>query len=120
MGVVQDRIWGIFSGHTGEGSGWNTTSLLRMGWDFELCVGSGGCREVVSGHGAWVSSVALSASGTVGVTVSGDETGVVWDLHTGGFLKVLEGHSGDVRSVVLTRHGRYTPLSPACPEAACP
>lgn len=63
---------------------------------------------MVSGHGAWVSSVALSANGTVGVTVSGDETGVVWDLHTGAFLKVLEGHSGDVRSVVLTRHGRYT------------
>jgi WD40 repeat protein len=65
-----------------------------------------GCREVLAGHGAWVSSVALAANGTVGVTVSGDETGVVWDLSSASFLKVLEGHSGEVRSVVLTRHGR--------------
>jgi hypothetical protein len=54
-----------------------------------------------------VSSVALANSGTVGITVSGDESGAVWDLTNGACLNMLEGHSGEVRSVVLTRHGRY-------------
>ena len=31
---------------------------------------------------------------------------MVWDMVKGNCLNVLEGHSGEVRSVVLTRRGR--------------
>lgn len=44
------------------------------------------------------------------MTSSGDELAVVWDLHQGNCLNVLEGHSGEVRSVLLTRRGRCKPL----------
>lgn len=48
-------------------------------------------------------------SGSQAVTSSGDELAVVWDMHQGSCLNVLEGHSGEVRSVVLTRRGRCAP-----------
>lgn len=59
-----------------------------------------------AGHGGWLTDGAISMSGSQAVTSSGDELAVVWDLHQGNCLNVLEGHSGEVRSVVLTRRGR--------------
>lgn len=53
-------------------------------------------------------------SGAQAVTSSGDELAVVWDMHQGSCLNVLEGHSGEVRSVVLTRRGRCAPSSRLC------
>lgn len=60
-----------------------------------------------SGHGGWLTDGVISASGAQAVTSSGDELAVVWDTHQGSCLNVLEGHSGEVRSVVLTRRGRW-------------
>ena len=51
------------------------------------------CRHTLEGHGGWLSDVAITYNGTRGVTVSGDELAVVWDLHSGVCLNVLEGHS---------------------------
>ena len=34
---------------------------------------------------------------------------MVWDMVKGNCLNVLEGHSGEVRSVVMTRRGRSAP-----------
>ena len=45
-----------------------------------------------------------------GVTASGDDLAVVWDLQSGSCLNVLEGHTGEVRSVVVTRRGRLASL----------
>ena len=41
------------------------------------------------------------------ITVSGDDLAVVWDVLSGSCKNVLEGHSGEVLSVVLTRRGRF-------------
>ena len=39
---------------------------------------------------------------------------MVWDMVKGNCLNVLEGHSGEVRSVVMTRRGRFAmPLIPS-------
>ena len=59
-----------------------------------------------AGHGGWLTDGAIANCGTRALTASGDELAVVWDMVKGSCLNVLEGHSGEVRSVVLTRRGR--------------
>ena len=59
-----------------------------------------------AGHGGWLTDGAIANCGTRALTTSGDELAVVWDMVKGSCLNVLEGHSGEVRSVVLTRRGR--------------
>ncbi|MCJ1428182.1 hypothetical protein MMC29_006090 [Sticta canariensis] len=68
--------------------------------------GALGCRHVLEGHSSWVSDAALAGSGSLGVTCSGDELAVAWDLADGSVLRVLDGHSDEIRSVVLTERGR--------------
>ena len=63
-------------------------------------------RHVLEGHSSWVSDAALTANGALGITCSGDELAVAWDLSDGSFLRVLEGHSAELRSTVLTERGR--------------
>ncbi len=41
------------------------------------------------------------------MTVSGDDVGIIWDAKTGQIVSLLEGHSGAIRSVVLTFLGRF-------------
>ena len=80
----------------------------------ELSVHSQGCvtqqnmKESCfrAGHGGWLTDGAIANCGTRALTTSGDELAVVWDMVKGSCLNVLEGHSGEVRSVVLTRRGR--------------
>lgn len=69
---------------------------------------------ILAGHGGWLTDGVVSMSGAQAVTSSGDELAVVWDMHQGNCLNVLEGHSGEVRSVVLTRRGRCAPTSHPC------
>ena len=64
------------------------------------------CRHVLEGHSSWVSDAALTASGHVGITSSGDELAVAWDLTQGSHLRILEGHCAEIRSTVLTERGR--------------
>ena len=66
---------------------------------------------VFAGHGGWLTDGAIANCGKRAITASGDELAVVWDMVKGNCLNVLEGHSGEVRSVVLTRRGRLVPLS---------
>lgn len=71
---------------------------------------AGRCLHVLAGHRGWVSDAALAAGGGAGVTASGDELAVVWNLARGTAVNVLAGHAGEVRSVVLTRRGRCVRL----------
>ena len=64
-----------------------------------------------AGHGGWLTDGAIANCGTRALTASGDELAVVWDMVKGSCLNVLEGHSGEVRSVVLTRRGRSASTS---------
>ena len=50
--------------------------------------------------------MALLPNASRAVTVSGDDLAVVWDLQEGKCCNVLEGHSAEASSVVLTRRGR--------------
>jgi len=70
-----------------------------------------GCRHKLEGHGSWVSDVAFDPSNESAITVAGDDLAVVWDILSGSCKNVLEGHSGEVLSVVMTRQGRsaYSP-----------
>lgn len=60
-----------------------------------------------AGHGGWLTDGAIANCGKRAITTSGDELAVVWDMVKGSCLNVLEGHSGEVRSVVMTRRGRW-------------
>lgn len=63
-------------------------------------------RHVLEGHSSWVSDAALTANGALGVTCSGDELAVAWDLRDGSFLRILDGHCAEIRAAVLTERGR--------------
>jgi WD40 repeat protein len=65
-----------------------------------------GRRHSLEGHGGWVSDVAFDPSNESAITVAGDDLAVVWDIMSGSCKNVLEGHSGEVLSVVMTRQGR--------------
>lgn len=54
-----------------------------------------------------MSDCAVHPTGDAAITVSGDDLAVVWDLISGSCRNVLEGHSGEIMSVVLTRKGRF-------------
>jgi WD40 repeat protein len=63
-------------------------------------------RTVSQGHGGWLTGVTVSHDGTVAVTTSGDELGMVWELPSGGRRHTLTGHSGEVSASILTRKAR--------------
>ena len=75
-------------------------------------------RHVLEGHSSWVSDAALTASGSLGITCSGDELAVAWDLSDGSYLRVLDGHCGEICSAVLTERGRCAKSS-LRPHLAC-
>lgn len=54
-----------------------------------------------------MSDCAVMTNNEAAITASGDDLAVVWDILHGSCTNVLEGHSGEVLSVVLTRRGRF-------------
>jgi WD40 repeat protein len=62
--------------------------------------------RILSGHVAWVNSVALTPDGRRAVSASSDGTLKVWDLESGQEIRTLRGHAGKVNSVALTPDGR--------------
>ena len=65
----------------------------------------------LQGHGGWLTGVTVSHDGTVAVTTSGDELGMVWDLPSGVRRHTLTGHSGEVSASILTRKARWAKRS---------
>ncbi|RUP44968.1 quinon protein alcohol dehydrogenase-like superfamily [Jimgerdemannia flammicorona] len=68
-------------------------------WDF----GSGECYTLC-GHTDWVNSVRIFQKTTI-VSGSDDTTIRFWDLNTRSCVRVLQGHVGQVQSVVPSMHG---------------
>ncbi len=61
---------------------------------------------LAQGHGGWLTGVTVSHDGSVAVTTSGDELGMVWGLPSGVRRHALTGHSGEVSASILTRKAR--------------
>jgi len=57
-------------------------------------------------HAEYVSSVGISADGSIVVSGSYDRTATVWDAHSGERLRIFEGHDGPVSCVWLSADGR--------------
>lgn len=64
------------------------------------------CIYTLSGHDAWVRSVALSGDGQILVSGSGDKTVKVWSTYTGELLYDLVGHTTWVRAVAISPDGQ--------------
>src|SRR6185312_9423512 len=62
-------------------------------------------REL-TGHKAWVYSVAISPDETWAASGSRDKTVKIWNLETGTCRATLQGHSNDVNSVAITPDGK--------------
>ena len=64
------------------------------------------CVQELKGHRGWIADAVLAPSQASAITVASDTLAVVWDTKAGTCTNILEGHSGEVHSVVLTRKGR--------------
>ena len=53
----------------------------------------------------------VSHDGSVAVTTSGDEQGMVWELPSGERRHVLTGHSSEVSASILTHKARCAPAN---------
>ena len=59
----------------------------------------------MTGHGSWVTTVTLSATGDRLLTSSNDTSARVWDVATGAQLTGLYGHTGAVLDARFSRTG---------------
>lgn len=86
--------------------------LLRVvtaSWDKTLRVWNGATGEtlhVLRGHTGEISSLALSADGTLAISAGDEPTVWAWDVHTGTVRLTLHGHAGWVASAALSPDGR--------------
>ncbi|MEM8545681.1 MAG: hypothetical protein AAGF66_17000 [Cyanobacteria bacterium P01_H01_bin.119] len=67
---------------------------------------TGKCRQILTGHTDWVSSVAYSPDGEWLATGSGDATIRVWQVSTGRCTRILTAHSISVSSVAFSPNGQ--------------
>ncbi len=65
------------------------------------------CLHILKGHQAWVRAIALSASGKLLVSGSGDKTVRIWSVTRGQLLHTLSGHSSWVRAVNISPDQRW-------------
>lgn len=63
--------------------------------------------NILEGHTASVTSVAISSDGSCMVTGSADESVRLWDYASGALLTTLDGHQGYVTSVAVSHDGRF-------------
>ncbi|MEB3357196.1 MAG: serine/threonine-protein kinase [Synechococcales bacterium] len=64
------------------------------------------CINTLTGHNAWVRSVAVDATGQIVVSGSGDKTVKIWSAETGKLLHDLVGHTTWVRAVAISPDGQ--------------
>ncbi|KAG2433079.1 hypothetical protein HYH02_012783 [Chlamydomonas schloesseri] len=113
--ALKGRLLFTLSGHTGRlnrvsvdpGGSWVVTAsddTTARVWDCE----TGQLKQVLEGaHSAHVTDAAITRDCSKVITVAGDGSGAVWDLASGRQEALLEGHTGEVRAVVLTQRGRF-------------
>ena len=76
-------------------------------------------------HNAHVTDAAITRDCSKVISVAGDGSGAVWDLASGRREALLEGHTGEVRAVVLTQRGEAGRRTEAgqceggCVQSAC-
>ncbi|MEL6323837.1 MAG: TIR domain-containing protein [Pseudomonadota bacterium] len=87
--------------HHFDGKSGYTFARARM----ETGVANTRLRNVFTGHGDWVTSVALTGDGRL-VTGSRDGRALLWDLETGEEIRAFTGHESWVYAVALTGDGR--------------
>ncbi len=64
------------------------------------------CLHTLSGHSAWVVSIAISPDCRTIVSGSLDDRILIWDLNTGDRLGTLIGHTNSVNSLAFSPNGR--------------
>jgi GTPase SAR1 family protein/DNA-directed RNA polymerase subunit RPC12/RpoP len=62
-------------------------------------------ERMLTGHTAWVSSVAVSPDGRWAASGSFDDTVKIWDIETGNCQATLEGHRKDINCVAFAPNG---------------
>jgi WD40 repeat protein len=62
--------------------------------------------RTLTGHGDWVSAVALSPDSRHALSGSGDRMLRLWDLRTGQLLRTFTGHEDEVKAVAMSPDGR--------------
>ncbi|MBN8634797.1 MAG: protein kinase [Anaerolineae bacterium] len=63
--------------------------------------------DVIEGHTQSLTSVALSADGTLALSTSRDRTALLWDVATGAVVRRLLGHTAVVRDAAFSPDGSY-------------
>jgi WD40 repeat protein len=63
--------------------------------------------RTLTGHGDWVSAVAVSPDSRHALTGSGDHLVRLWDLRTGQLLRTIAGHEAGVSAVSVSPDGRH-------------
>ena len=63
--------------------------------------------RTLTGHGDWVSAVAMSPDSRHALSGSGDRLLRLWDLRTGQLLRTFTGHEDEVCAVAVSPDGRH-------------
>jgi serine/threonine protein kinase len=90
-----------------------SSDLLAQHWDVSFMV------RQMTGHEAWVSSVAVTPDGQYVVSGSGDRTVRLWELATGKEVRRFTEHESAVRSVAVTPDGKFVVSGSADKRCGC-
>ncbi|WP_437492801.1 pentapeptide repeat-containing protein [Sorangium sp. So ce1014] len=79
----------------------------HAGWIVLRELATGTALRVLTGHSAWITSIAFSPDGDTLASGSDDCSVRLWDVSTGNVLGVLKGHSRDVTTVAFSPDGEW-------------
>jgi cytochrome c len=83
------------------------TLILRLGLSVLAFALTPAVAQELRGHGGPVRGIAISADGTRAMTVSFDQSAILWQLDRGVASTVLRFHEGAVNAVVALPGGRF-------------